>query len=88
MWGLITLLIVGLVAGFIARVVVPGPNPLSFIGTIGLGVVGSFIGGFLGYIIFGHNITDGAFQTSGLLGSLLGAVIALLIWRKVQTKKA
>ena len=88
MWGLITLLIVGLVAGFIARVVVPGPNPLSFLGTIGLGIVGSFIGGFLGYVIFGHNITDGAFQTSGLLGSLLGSVIALLIWRKVQTKKA
>jgi uncharacterized membrane protein YeaQ/YmgE (transglycosylase-associated protein family) len=78
---LLVMIIVGLVAGFIARAVVPGPDPMGVIGTILLGVVGSFIGGFLGYVLFGKDITEGAIQPSGLLGSIIGAIIALLIYR-------
>lgn len=80
---IIVLLIVGLIAGFIARAVVPGRDPMGIGGTLLLGIVGSFIGGFLGYIIFGHDFDDGAFQASGLIGSIIGAVIALLIYRWV-----
>jgi len=46
-----------------------------------LGIVGSFIGGFLGYALFHHDVTEGALQPSGLFGSVIGAVIALLIYR-------
>jgi uncharacterized membrane protein YeaQ/YmgE (transglycosylase-associated protein family) len=46
-----------------------------------LGVVGSFIGGFLGYLIFNEDLDQGALQPSGILGSIIGAIIALLIWR-------
>lgn len=81
---LITLLIVGLIAGFVARAVVPGKDPLGIPGTIALGVVGSFVGGFLGYVLFGKNLGDGAFQPSGLIGSIIGAVIALLVYRAVS----
>jgi uncharacterized membrane protein YeaQ/YmgE (transglycosylase-associated protein family) len=49
--------------------------------TILLGVIGSFIGGFLGYVIFHKDATQGALQPSGLVGSVIGAVIALLVWR-------
>jgi uncharacterized membrane protein YeaQ/YmgE (transglycosylase-associated protein family) len=47
--------------------------------TIVLGIVGSFVGGFIGYVIFHKDSQDGFFQPSGLIGSIIGAVIALLI---------
>jgi len=78
---IITLLIIGLIAGFIARALVPGRDPMGVIGTIVLGVVGSFIGGFLGYVIFHKDANEGALQPSGIIGSIIGAVIALLIYR-------
>lgn len=80
---IITLLIVGLIAGALARLLVPGKDPIGIGGTILLGIVGSFIGGFLGWAIFGHDKAQGAFQPSGLIGSVIGAVIALLIYRHV-----
>jgi len=78
---LIYLLIIGVIAGYLARLLVPGPDPLGFFGTVLLGIVGSFIGGFLGYAIFGEDVNQGALQPSGIIGSIIGAIIALLIWR-------
>lgn len=82
--GIIIFLIVGLIAGFLARAIVPGRDSMGIVATLVLGLVGSFIGGFLGYVLFGHDATAGAFQASGLIGSIIGAVIALLVWRAVQ----
>ncbi len=78
---LILVAILGLIAGALARLVVPGPDPIGIGGTILLGIVGSFVGGFLGYVLFGKDLTEGALQPSGLVGSVIGAVIALLIYR-------
>jgi uncharacterized membrane protein YeaQ/YmgE (transglycosylase-associated protein family) len=55
--------------------------------TILLGIVGSFIGGFLGYLIFHKDAANGFFQPSGLIGSIIGAVIALLIYRSVSGRR-
>ena len=82
MWFLFTFLFVGFIAGLIARALVSGPSPSGCLPTTVLGVIGSFIGGFLGYVLFGKDIGSGAFQTSGLLGSVIGSVIALLIYRR------
>jgi uncharacterized membrane protein YeaQ/YmgE (transglycosylase-associated protein family) len=82
MLGLIvTMLIVGAIAGFVARAIVPGPDPMSVVGTIALGIVGSLVGGFLGYILFHHDANQGALQPSGLIGAILGSVVALLAYR-------
>ena len=78
---LIGLLIVGLIAGFLARALVPGRDPMSVGETLILGIVGSFIGGFLGWALFGKDLDQGALQASGIIGSIVGAVIALLVWR-------
>ena len=78
------LILVGLVAGFIARALVPGRDPMSVTGTILLGIVGSFIGGFLGYVLTHHDAQDGAFQASGIIGSIVGAIVALLIYRAIH----
>jgi uncharacterized membrane protein YeaQ/YmgE (transglycosylase-associated protein family) len=84
---LIGLLLIGLIAGFIARALVPGPDPMGIGGTLLLGIIGSFVGGFLSYLLFGRDIEDGAVQTSGIIGSIVGAVIVLLIYRAVTRRR-
>ena len=66
------LLIIGLIAGAIARLLVPGKQEMSIPMTMLIGVIGSFVGGFLGALIFGHDIDDGFFQASGIIGSVIG----------------
>ena len=84
MLGLIlSLIIIGLIAGAVARLLVPGRQDLSIPMTILIGIIGSFVGGFLGYLIFHHDNQDGFFQPSGIIGSIIGAVIVLLIWLRV-----
>ena len=83
---IIYLLLIGLVAGFIARAVVPGKDSMSVGATIVLGIVGSFIGGFIGYVLTHKDSSDGAFQASGIIGSILGAIVALLIYRAVGSR--
>jgi uncharacterized membrane protein YeaQ/YmgE (transglycosylase-associated protein family) len=82
------LLIIGVIAGFLARLLVPGRDPMTVGATIVLGVVGSFIGGFLGWALFGHDLADGALQPSGVFGSIVGAVIALLVYRAVTRRSS
>lgn len=85
MLGLIIyLLVIGVVAGYLARLLVPGPDPMSFWQTVLLGIVGSFVGGVIGYLLFDHDLDEGALQASGVIGSIIGAVIALLIYRALR----
>jgi uncharacterized membrane protein YeaQ/YmgE (transglycosylase-associated protein family) len=81
---LLYMLVIGIVAGFLARLLVPGRDPMGFWATVLLGVVGSFVGGFLGYLLFGKDLDEGALQASGVIGSIVGAVIVLLIYRAVS----
>jgi uncharacterized membrane protein YeaQ/YmgE (transglycosylase-associated protein family) len=81
LWFILMLIIIGAIAGFVARLLVPGPDPMGIFATIVLGIIGSFIGGFLGYILFGKDINEGALQPSGIIGSIVGAIIALLVYR-------
>ena len=78
---ILTMIVIGLIAGFVARAVVPGHDPLGVGGTIVLGIIGSFVGGFLGYVLFGKDLVEGALQPSGLIGSILGAIVVLLGYR-------
>ncbi|MGI9021306.1 MAG: GlsB/YeaQ/YmgE family stress response membrane protein [Solirubrobacterales bacterium] len=89
MLGLILyLVVIGIVAGYLARLLVPGKDSLGFLGTVALGIVGSFIGGFLGYVLFDKDFGEGALQASGLIGSIIGAILALLAWRAIGDRGA
>jgi uncharacterized membrane protein YeaQ/YmgE (transglycosylase-associated protein family) len=79
---IITLLFVGLIAGALARLLVPGRDRIGIRGTIMIGVIGSFVGGFIGYALFHHDAQDGALQPSGIVGSVVGAIIVLLLYRR------
>ena len=78
-------LLVGLIAGAIARFLVPGRDPMGWLGTIVLGLVGSLIGGFLGDLFTSG---DRDFSPAGLIGSIIGAVVALLVYRAVSRRSA
>ena len=84
MLGLIvSIIVVGLLAGAVARLLIPGKQNMSVVMTIALGIVGSFVGGFLGYLIFHKDAANGFLQPSGIIGSIIGAVIVILIWSRV-----
>ena len=80
---IITLIIVGLIAGALARLIVPGKQNLSILATIVLGIVGSFVGGFRANLIFHGRI---ALNSSGIIGSVIGAIIVLLIYTRVRAR--
>jgi len=84
---IISIIVIGLIAGALARLIVPGKQNLSIGMTILLGIIGSFVGGFLGYLIFGHDAADGFFQPAGIIGSIIGAIIVLLIWISVSGRR-
>jgi uncharacterized membrane protein YeaQ/YmgE (transglycosylase-associated protein family) len=82
------LLVLGLVAGALARWLVPGEDPMSIAWTVVLGITGSFVGGFLGWWIFDTDLEEGFVQISGVLGSVIGAVLVLLIYNFVQGQRS
>ena len=73
--GLLLTLVSGLVVGAIARAIVPGRQDMGLSTTIGVGLLGSLIGGALGTLLTGRSLLD--FTTAGLLGSALGALAVL-----------
>jgi uncharacterized membrane protein YeaQ/YmgE (transglycosylase-associated protein family) len=81
LWFIIVLLVVGFIVGAIARLLMPGRDPLGMLGTIVLGVAGSFVGGFLQNLIQYHSLSVHSFHPVGLIGSIIGAWVLLLLLR-------
>lgn len=79
--GIIGWLILGLVAGAIARFLVPGRDPMGLAGTLLIGLAGSLLGGFLADLIFDD-------EAVGLVGSVVGAVIVLLAYNAWVRKES
>ena len=89
MLGLIIgIIVVGLIAGALARLLVPGRQDISILATIVIGIIGSFLGGFLGYLLFHKDSQDGFLQPAGIIGSVIGAIIVLLVWTRFSDRTA
>jgi uncharacterized membrane protein YeaQ/YmgE (transglycosylase-associated protein family) len=84
--GILTMIVIGLVAGLIARALVPGRQAMGLVATMLLGIVGSFVGGLLGSLFSGGDFLT--FQTSGLIWSIIGSVVVLLIVGFVGRRRA
>lgn len=82
--SIIGMLILGLVAGAIAKLIMPGKDPGGIIVTMLLGIAGSFLGGFVARALSGGQRTD---MTAGLIGSILGAVVLLAIYRLIVKRR-
>ena len=79
---IIWMIILGLIVGFIARLIVPGKQPMGWVATALLGIVGAYVGGTLGSVVFPpHQFTITPPINHSFLGALVGAVILLLIYR-------
>lgn len=76
-------LIIGLIAGALARLIMPGKDPMGILATILLGIVGSIIGGLVSSLIWR---SETGFHTGGLILSLLGAILALWVWRMIRSR--
>ena len=79
--GIIAFIILGLIAGYIARALVPGADPGGIIITCIVGVVGALLGGFLASAIFDAHPLDEFFDISTWLTAIVGSVILLWVYR-------
>jgi uncharacterized membrane protein YeaQ/YmgE (transglycosylase-associated protein family) len=84
---IIILILIGLLSGAVARLVVPGRDPMGILGTILLGIVGSFVGGFIWNLIQYHRLAPHKFHVAGILGSILGAILVLVVLRLTGMEK-
>ncbi len=84
MWAFIWMLIIGLIAGALARLIMPGRDPMGILATMLLGIVGSILGGVVAMALWRNN-ADG-FEPAGFLLSVLGAILVLWIWRMIKSR--
>ena len=78
--GILWIIIIGFVAGLIARLLMPGPNkPTGFILTTVLGIAGAFLATFIGQAIGWYRPDQGA----GFIGAGIGAIVVLFIWNRL-----
>jgi uncharacterized membrane protein YeaQ/YmgE (transglycosylase-associated protein family) len=82
MFGVIGWIVFGLVAGVIAKLLMPGRDPGGFIVTIALGIAGALLGGFVGRVLGLYN--EG--EPAGLIMSVVGAIILLALYRVVMNR--
>jgi uncharacterized membrane protein YeaQ/YmgE (transglycosylase-associated protein family) len=81
--GILWTIVIGFVAGIIAKLIHPGPNePAGFILTTILGIVGAFVATFAGQALGWYSADEGA----GLIGAIVGAIIVLVIWGMVASR--
>jgi uncharacterized membrane protein YeaQ/YmgE (transglycosylase-associated protein family) len=82
--GIIALIVVGLIAGVLAKLIMPGDDPGGIILTIVIGIVGAFVGGFVVQLLGGTELTG--FSIWSILVATLGAIILLAIYRLVAPR--
>ncbi len=85
--GIIGFIILGLIAGAIAKAIMPGDDPGGILGTMVIGVVGALLGGFLASAIFGADPMDEFFDISSWLTAIVGAILLLWIYRMVTGRR-
>jgi uncharacterized membrane protein YeaQ/YmgE (transglycosylase-associated protein family) len=79
---IIAAIVIGIIAGYLGRLLLPGPDPMGFVGTVAAGIVGSLVGFFLFTTVLGIGDND-KFDLGGIVGAVIGTMIVLAIYRAV-----
>ena len=74
LWFIVVLALEGLIVGALARLALPGPDPMGILATIGLGLAGTFVGGIVAWLFLGH--------AGGIVFALIGAILLLYLHRR------
>ena len=83
--NILWIILIGFIAGIVARLLAPGPNnPSGFILTTVLGIAGAFVATFLGQAIGWYRADQGA----GFIGAIVGALVVLFIWHRVVVRRS
>jgi uncharacterized membrane protein YeaQ/YmgE (transglycosylase-associated protein family) len=80
---LIAAIIIGIIAGYVGRLLLPGKDPMGFVGTVAAGIAGALVGWLLFTYLLGIGDKD-KFDLGGILGAIIGTMIVLLIVRAVR----
>ncbi|GGX84638.1 GlsB/YeaQ/YmgE family stress response membrane protein [Streptomyces fructofermentans] len=81
--GIIAWILIGLLAGAIAKLLLPGKDPGGIIVTMLIGIAGGLLGGWLGKVVFGVDSIDGFFELSTWIAAIVGSLILLVLYRVV-----
>jgi uncharacterized membrane protein YeaQ/YmgE (transglycosylase-associated protein family) len=79
---IIAAIIIGIIAGYLGRLLLPGPDPMGFVGTVIAGILGSLLGFFIFTTLLGIGDND-KFDLGGIVGAIIGTMIVLGIWRVI-----
>lgn len=79
--GILAWILIGLLAGIIAKMLMPGNDPGGIIVTMLIGIAGGLLGGWLGKVIFGVDSIDGFFELSTWIAAIVGSLILLIVFR-------
>lgn len=86
--GFFGFLILGLIAGAIAKAILPGKQGGGWIMTLILGVIGAIVGGWIGGMIFGGNTLGSFFELRTWITAIVGSLIILLVWGAITKRRA
>ncbi|WAU86427.1 GlsB/YeaQ/YmgE family stress response membrane protein [Streptomyces sp. Qhu-G9] len=81
--GIIAWILIGLLAGLIAKALMPGKDPGGIIITMLIGIAGGLLGGWLGKVLFGVDSIDGFFEISTWIAAIVGSIILLALYRVI-----
>ncbi|MCT1460273.1 GlsB/YeaQ/YmgE family stress response membrane protein [Aestuariimicrobium sp. p3-SID1156] len=84
--GILAWILLGLIAGAIAKAILPGEQGGGWLATIILGIVGAMVGGFLGSVLFDVDLNKGFFNLSTWISAIGGSLIVLLIWGFIRSR--
>ena len=80
---IIAAIVIGIIAGYLGRLLLPGKDPMGFVGTVAAGIVGSLVGFFVFTSLLGIGDND-KFDLGGIIGAIVGTMIVLAIYRAVS----
>jgi len=78
--NIIAAIVIGIIAGYLGRALLPGPDPMGFVGTVIAGILGALVGYFIFTGLLGIGDND-KFDLGGIIGSIIGTMLVLLVYR-------